>query len=222
MDKAHLPCRGPPRANTRWYEGAKPWLGTPSPVRTVTVAGMGSLVRQGLWSKRVRAGGRRGHGVTRAKRVWSCVLGQRMTASMPIQHCLRPRGARWRQAMRDRAPARSVEGDKETGWAWLHRGASPWRPVLWSCWHDLPVSACPLDEWGSCVPPKAAQLPGATSSGAPSGDAWVWIALAPGWRLVCACGSGQRDQAGAAWLLARVAPVTDDAMPLCPSDQLPA
>ena len=50
----------------------------------------------------------------------------------------------------------------------------------------------------------------------------MWIAFAPIWRVVLAFVIGKRDQAGAEVLLARVAHVTDDAMPLCPSDQLPA
>src|SRR6266567_1069184 len=54
------------------------------------------------------------------------------------------------------------------------------------------------------------------------GDAWVWIAFAPVWRLVLAFVIGKRDQAGADLLLARVAHVTDDSIPLFTSDQLPA
>jgi IS1 family transposase len=50
----------------------------------------------------------------------------------------------------------------------------------------------------------------------------VWIAFAPVWRLVLAFVIGKRDQAGADLLLARVAHVTDDSIPLFTSDQLPA
>jgi hypothetical protein len=50
----------------------------------------------------------------------------------------------------------------------------------------------------------------------------VWIAFAPGWRVVLAFVIGKRDQAGADLLLARVAHVTDDSIPLFTSDQLPA
>jgi len=50
----------------------------------------------------------------------------------------------------------------------------------------------------------------------------VWIAFAPVWRLVLAFVIGKRDQAGADVLLARVAHVTDDFIPLFTSDQLPA
>ena len=50
----------------------------------------------------------------------------------------------------------------------------------------------------------------------------MWIAFAPVWRVVLAFVIGKRDQAGADVLLARVAHVTDDAIPLFTSDQLPA
>ena len=69
---------------------------------------------------------------------------------------------------------------------------------------------------------KEAHLPGAELYCDTYGDAWVWIAFAPVWRLVLAFVIGKRDQAGADLLLARVAHVTDDSLPLFTSDQLPA
>ena len=69
---------------------------------------------------------------------------------------------------------------------------------------------------------KEAHLPGAKIYCDTYGDAWVWIAFAPVWRLVLAFVIGKRDQAGADVLLARVAHVTDDSIPLFTSDQLPA
>ncbi len=68
---------------------------------------------------------------------------------------------------------------------------------------------------------KEAHLPGATIYSATYGDAWVWIAFAPVWRLVVAFVIGKRDQASADLLLARVAHVTDDHLPFFTSDQLP-
>jgi hypothetical protein len=84
------------------------------------------------------------------------------------------------------------------------------------------VSACPRDALWSVVPPKEAPRPGAKLYGDTAGDAWVWIALAPVWRVVLACVSGTREQAGAAGLLARVAPGPDDAMPWVTSAPWPA
>jgi IS1 family transposase len=53
------------------------------------------------------------------------------------------------------------------------------------------------------------------------GDAWVWIAFAPLWRLVVAIVIGKRGQASADLLLPRVAHVTDDYPPFFTSDQRP-
>ena len=68
---------------------------------------------------------------------------------------------------------------------------------------------------------KEAHLPGAKMYCATYGDAWVWVAFAPVWRLVLACVIGKRDQASADLLLARVAHVTDDHIPFFTSDRLP-
>ena len=69
---------------------------------------------------------------------------------------------------------------------------------------------------------KEGHLPGAKLYCATYGDAWVWVAFAPVWRLVLAFVIGKRDQASADLLLARVAHVTDNHIPFFTSDQLPA
>jgi IS1 family transposase len=94
--------------------------------------------------------------------------------------------------------------------------------VMLSLWHHLHVTACQLDELWGFVHTKEAHLPGAKLYWATYGDAWVWIAFAPVWRLVLAFVMGKRDQASADLLLARVAHVTDDSIPFFTSDQLPA
>ena len=53
------------------------------------------------------------------------------------------------------------------------------------------------------------------------GDAWVWVAFAPVWRLVLAFVIGKRDQHTANLLLERVVFVTDEHIPFFTSDQLP-
>jgi len=120
-----------------------------------------------------------------------------------------------------RATARIVQVDKDTVCAWLDRVARHCRTVMLSLWHNLHVSECQLDELWSFVHTKEAHLPGAKIYGATYGDAWVWIAFAPVWRLVLAFVIGKRDQASAEVLLARVAHVTDDHIPFFTSDQLP-
>jgi len=120
-----------------------------------------------------------------------------------------------------RATARIVQVDKETVWAWLDRGARHCRRVMLALWHHWHVLACQRDAFWRCVPTKEAPLPGAKIDCAPYGDAWGWGAFAPVWRLVLAFVIGQRNQASAAWLLARVAPVTDDDIPFFTRDQWP-
>jgi IS1 family transposase len=112
--------------------------------------------------------------------------------------------------------------DKDTVCAWRHRVACHCRTVLLYFWHDLQVSECQRDELWSFVHTKEAHLPGAKIYCATYGDAWVWIAFAPVWRLVLAFVIGKRDQAGADLLLARVAHVTEDSIPLFTSDPWPA
>jgi len=53
------------------------------------------------------------------------------------------------------------------------------------------------------------------------GDAWVWLAFAPVWRVVVAFVIGKRTQDSADLLLKRVRYVTDEYLPLFTSDQLP-
>ena len=120
-----------------------------------------------------------------------------------------------------RATARIVQVDKDTVCTWLHRRRATAAPSCCNLWHDLHVSERQLDELWSFVHTKEAHLPGAKLYCETYGDAWVWIAFAPVWRVVLAFVIGKRDQAGADLLLARVAHVTDDAIPLFTSDQLP-
>lgn len=120
-----------------------------------------------------------------------------------------------------RATARLVQVHKATVCAWLDRVARHCRLVMLSLWHHVPVLACQLDALWSFVHTKEAHLPGAKLSCAPYGDAWVWVAFAPGWRLVLAVVIGKRDQASADVLLARVAHVADDYLPFFTMDQLP-
>jgi IS1 family transposase len=88
-------------------------------------------------------------------------------------------------------------------------------------WHDLHVRECQLDELWSFVHTKQAHLPGAKIYSKTYGDAWVWLAFAPEWRLVLAFVIGKRTQAYADQLLARVQQVTDKHIPFFTSDQWP-
>ena len=120
-----------------------------------------------------------------------------------------------------RATARIVQIDKDTACDWLNRAAQHCRVVMLYLWRNLHVTECQLDELWSFVHTKEHNLLAAKIYEESYGDAWVWIAFAPVWRLVLAFVVGKRNQDSANLLLDRVAYATDDYLPLFTSDQLP-
>jgi len=120
-----------------------------------------------------------------------------------------------------RATARIVQIDKDTACDWLDRAAHHCRGILLYLWSCLHVTECQLDELWSFVHTKEQNLPFAKIYKETYGDAWVWVAFAPVWRLVLAFVIGKRDQENANLLLDRVSHVTDENIPLFTSDQLP-
>ncbi len=121
-----------------------------------------------------------------------------------------------------RSTARVVEIDKDTACAWLDRAAYQARLVMLYLWHQLPITECQLDELWSFVHTKEAHLEQAKLTCAHYGDAWIWLAFAPAWRLVVAFVVGKRTQEQANLLLRRVAYVSADPIPFFTSDQLAA
>ena len=121
-----------------------------------------------------------------------------------------------------RATARSLQVDKETVCTGLDRAAQQCRLVRLSVWQQLPLRACQLDELWSVVQTQNEPLAWAKTDRDTDGDAWVWLAFAPEWRLVVAFVVGTRTPAEAPWLRERVAQVTTDLVPLLTSDPLPA
>jgi IS1 family transposase/transposase-like protein len=119
-----------------------------------------------------------------------------------------------------RSTARIVQIDKDTACDWLHRAAQQCRLVMLYLWRDLPVTECQLDELWSFVHTKEQHLEAAKLFSATYGDAWIWIAVAPVWRMVLAFVAGQRTQASANLLLERGAHVTAAGIPFFTSDQL--
>ena len=119
-----------------------------------------------------------------------------------------------------RSTARIVEIDKDTACDWLHRAACHCRLVMLSLWQELRVVECQLDELWSFVHTKEGNLDTAKRVCDTYGDAWVWVAFAPVWRLVLAFVVGKRTQQNANLLLERVAAVTDTTLPFFTSDQL--
>ena len=88
-------------------------------------------------------------------------------------------------------------------------------------WRELHVMECQRDELWSFGHPKPHHGPFARLYDETYGDAWVWVAFAPVWRLVVACVIGKRTQKSAHLLLERVLHVTDAPMPFFTSDPLP-
>jgi IS1 family transposase len=120
-----------------------------------------------------------------------------------------------------RATGRILQIDKDTVCDWLHRAALHCRSVVLYLWSRLHVTECQLDELWSFVHTKEAHLPYAKIYCETYGDAWVWLAFAPVWRLVLAFVVGKRCQESADLLLDRVKDVTDEHIPFFTSDQLP-
>jgi IS1 family transposase len=119
-----------------------------------------------------------------------------------------------------RGTARIVQIDKDTAAAWLDRAAHQARRVMLAFWQRLPVSECQLDELWSFVHTKDRNLANASRCCAEYGDCWIWLAVAPRWRLVLAFVAGKRTQPQANLLLRRVVAVTDGTIPFFTSDQL--
>ena len=120
-----------------------------------------------------------------------------------------------------RATGRILQIDKDTVCDWLNRAALHCRSVMLYFWSQLHVTECQLDELWSFVHTKEGHLPFAQIYCDTYGDAWVWLAFAPVWRLVLAFVVGKRIQENADLLLDRVKDVTDEHIPFFTSDQLP-
>ena len=120
-----------------------------------------------------------------------------------------------------RSTARIVQIDKDTACQWLNRAAQHCRIVMLYFWRGLHVTECQLDELWSFIHTKEQNLLSAKNYCQTYGDAWVWVAFAPAWRLVLAFVIGKRNQASANLLLDRVSYVSDDSIPFFTSDQLP-
>src|SRR5262249_32230058 len=96
-----------------------------------------------------------------------------------------------------------------------------WRVTLYH-WHKLHVSECQLDELWSFVHTKEQNLSVAKRWCETYGDAWVWLAFAPLWRLVVAFVVDKRTQANANLVLSRGSSVAYEHIPFFTSDELPA
>ena len=120
-----------------------------------------------------------------------------------------------------RGTGRIVDVDKDTVCAWLDQAGRHCRAVTAYLFDQLHITECQLDELWGFVRKKEAHLTVAEKVLALYGDAWVWTAFAPVWRLVAAFVVGKRNQASANVLLERLHAVSCGYIPFFTSDQLP-
>ncbi len=120
-----------------------------------------------------------------------------------------------------RGTSRIVEVEKDTSCDWLDRAGRHCRAVTAWLFDTLHLTECQVDELWGFVRKKEAHLTAAEKVLALYGDAWVWIAFAPEWRLVATFVVGKRDQANANMLLKRLQAVSCGYILFFTSDQLP-
>ena len=120
-----------------------------------------------------------------------------------------------------RGTGRIVGVDKETVGDWLDVAGRHCRVVAAYLFDNLHISECQLDELWSFVYKKERRLTAAEKVLNHYGDAWVWIAFAPDWRLVLALVVGKREQAQANLLIEQLKAVSCGHIPFFTSDQLP-
>jgi IS1 family transposase len=105
--------------------------------------------------------------------------------------------------------------------AWLDKIGRHCRAVTTYLFNDLPITECQLDELWSFVRKKEGHLSALEKILMLYGDAWVWMAFAPEWRLVPAFVIGKRVQENADLLIDRLKAVSCSFIPFFTSDQLP-
>jgi len=121
-----------------------------------------------------------------------------------------------------RASARILAVDKDTVCGWLPSLGEHCARVRAYHFRNLHVTACQLDElWGSFVYKKEERLDPVEQVAGVSGDAWIWIACTPDWKLVPAWVVGKRTLANAKLLVKRLHSSSEGHLPLFTSDDLP-
>ena len=119
-----------------------------------------------------------------------------------------------------RGTGRIVGVDKDTVCAWLDKSGRHCRAVTTYLFNNLHMSECQLDELWSFVRKKEGHVNTLEKILMLYGDAWVWIAFAPEWRLVAAFVIGKRVQENADLLIDRLKSVSCGFIPFFTSDQL--
>jgi hypothetical protein len=120
-----------------------------------------------------------------------------------------------------RATGRLVSVDKETVKHWLPVLGQHCQGVMNSFFRNLPLHECQLDELWTFIHKKEGHLTPLEKLAEVYGDAWVWIAFSPVYKVVPAWVVGTRPLRYARRLLFRLKSATDGSIPFFTSDALP-
>src|SRR5215831_150667 len=120
-----------------------------------------------------------------------------------------------------RATGRLLDVDKDTVNHWLPVLGRHCQGVMNYFFRNLHLCECQLDELWTFISKKAAQVTPLEKLAAVYGDAWVWIAFSPVYKLVPAWVVGKRTLRHARRLVFRLKSATDGHIPFFTSDELP-
>lgn len=120
-----------------------------------------------------------------------------------------------------RATGRLIEVDKDTVQRWLPSLGRHCQGVMNYFFRNLHLTECQLDELWTFIYKKEAHLTPLEKLQAIYGDAWVWIAFSPVYKLVPVWVVGKRTLPHARRLIFRLKSATDGHIPFFTSDELP-
>ena len=120
-----------------------------------------------------------------------------------------------------RATGRLLDVDKDTVNHWLPVLGRHCQHVMTYFFRNLHLHECQLDELWTFISKKAAQLTPLEKLAEVYGDAWVWMAFSPMYKLVPAWVVGKRTWRHARRLVFRLQSATDGHIPFFTSDELP-
>lgn len=120
-----------------------------------------------------------------------------------------------------RATGRLFTLDKDTLCSWLPPLSAHCNDVMSYFFRDLHLNECQLDELWTFIYKKEDQLDPVEQLLGHYGDAWVWIAFSPLFKLVPAWHVGERTLRDARKLIFRLKSATDEHIPFFTSDELP-
>jgi IS1 family transposase/transposase-like protein len=120
-----------------------------------------------------------------------------------------------------RATGRLVSVDKDTVNHWLPVLGQHCQGVMNYFFRNLHLHECQLDELWTFIHKKEGHLSPLEKLAEVYGDAWVWIAFSPVYKVVPAWVVGKRTLHYARCLLFRLKSATDGSIPFFTSDELP-